>query len=355
MDNVSQNIVVARDELQLELETCLFPPFWSIILKIWDTIPKPDDFDTNIDSQVECLRLFQEKLQDIPTWNKMIVENMVQEIKEKECPYLEELIAGLFVSNVRILTFVRVDGRTKSIQVSLPQKDVFVHKALVKVAKEFYNDPWVMITDNHQSKLNAALVKVQIGLKDAVRHFIPRDQILKTYLVDVLETDQDGQRSETTNRVLETNADPTTYTETKVDADEAELKEDVEEEEEDFDVDMDEEDNSSSSSSSDDEDVVRQVSNEHSIPVVTMPTFDNFKHQNPNSNIVGIDNDPPAQNMQEHENYLQSVTNNTVLQRESMPMYPQQTHTQYQQMPQQTQQPQQQRQQFFDDAEDDEF
>ena len=64
----------------------------------------------------DTLVIFQRKLKNVPHWTSAYVDNEVEKIK-KNCPWFLELLTAVIITNVKILTSVKVSKTKKKIQI----------------------------------------------------------------------------------------------------------------------------------------------------------------------------------------------------------------------------------------------
>ena len=137
------------------------------------------------------LRNFQISLKEIPNWNNIIVEKYINPIKIN-IPYLLDLITAIFISHIKILASVRLKNSDKSIQVKVPNLDLFLHKIIITNAEKIYYKPHIILADKEK-----IINEIQIIIQDSIRNQIPVDKILNEYLEGVFnkETEIDNSIS----------------------------------------------------------------------------------------------------------------------------------------------------------------
>jgi hypothetical protein len=137
------------------------------------------------------LRNFQILLKEIPNWNNIIVEKYINPIKTN-IPYLLDLITAIFISHIKILASVRLKNSDKSIQVKVPNLDLFLHKIIITNAEKIYYKPHIILADKEK-----IINEIQIIIQDSIRNQIPVDKILNEYLEGVFnkETEIDNSIS----------------------------------------------------------------------------------------------------------------------------------------------------------------
>ena len=119
---------------------------------------------------------FQRQLSQIPFWNTYIIQEKTSEITRK-FPYFENLMAACIVSNVKVLSSIRLSSDRPNIKLKLPGVDVFVHELYKQTAQALYYYPTLM--DCGIDKLNETIFE---SIERAIRRLIPFDDILSSYL-----------------------------------------------------------------------------------------------------------------------------------------------------------------------------
>jgi hypothetical protein len=145
-------------------------------------------FDTCKDSKT-VLKTFQEKLCSIIKWNQDIIDKEYSRILENsDCDFLDKLIEAVFISNVQVLSAIRVKDN-KSINIKVPETKNFIHKCYIECARFFYQDPSLL--DDREINLsyfeiqkNIKRSELAIGLciEKTIRDLIPIQEILENYL-----------------------------------------------------------------------------------------------------------------------------------------------------------------------------
>lgn len=133
----------------------------------------------NISKGKKVLLQFQRLLKDVPNWNN----NMMSEHTERmnnNCSWFNDLLAAVFVSNVKILSSVRLRAQNAKISVKMPTNERFIHSCYINAAKDLYKDPY-MFTDGQDidELLTTRFIAV---IMTTVQDMIPIQEILKTYI-----------------------------------------------------------------------------------------------------------------------------------------------------------------------------
>ena len=146
------------------------------------------------DEEEKYLMAFQNFLARVPKWNKTIIENEVNRIKEESnCEYLGDLLTCVHVTQLKILTNVRVGQKQKKLELEVPQLDVFVHKVYIECARKLYKNVFLFETDimpiQKQKYKRDIDNLIRESITDIIRMNMPIENILKAYLDETCEQD----------------------------------------------------------------------------------------------------------------------------------------------------------------------
>ena len=142
------------------------------------------------------LMTFQNMLSRIPTWNSSTIEEERRRIIERSgCQYLEDLITCVHVIQLKILTCIRVGNKQKKIDISIPKLDTFIHKVYIHSARKIYMNVYLFEKGNTPlsvQKNNRELeLIIQECILTAVRESIPTEEIIRAYLDESIEQEEE--------------------------------------------------------------------------------------------------------------------------------------------------------------------
>ena len=142
------------------------------------------------------LMTFQNMLSRIPTWNSSTIEEERRRIIERSgCQYLEDLITCVHVIQLKVLTCIRVGNKQKKIDISIPKLDTFIHKVYIHSARKIYMNVYLFekgITPLAVQKNNRELeLIIQECILTAVRESIPTEEIIRAYLDESVEQEEE--------------------------------------------------------------------------------------------------------------------------------------------------------------------
>tara|TARA_B100001250_G_scaffold183495_2_gene157927 strand:- start:1871 stop:2902 length:1032 start_codon:yes stop_codon:yes gene_type:complete len=192
----SREWTAARDEYTYQLVQSIMPPILEIFENIYNKAK-----DSASEKEDYALVLFQLELQKIPHWNNISIERECKKIISGY-PSLMDHVAAVFVSNIQILSCVRLDTENKKdIHIKIPTRDSFIHKVLIQCAENIFQDPllfWHEISygeKRENTKKKQSLIDESI--KEAIREMLPIQDILKEYLA---ETGKNNSQKDTPDK-----------------------------------------------------------------------------------------------------------------------------------------------------------
>jgi hypothetical protein len=152
---------------------------------------------------------FQNLLSRIPKWNAIIVEEERKRIIERSgCNYLEDLITCVHIIQLKVLTCIRVGNKQKKIDISIPNLDNFIHKVYINVARKLYMNVYLFeknINPLQTQKNNRELeLIVQESILMAIRESIPTEAIIRAYMEESVEQEEEVIIEKLEDPVVET-------------------------------------------------------------------------------------------------------------------------------------------------------
>jgi hypothetical protein len=148
------------------------------------------------DEASKYLMTFQNLLARIPKWNSVIVEEERKRIIERSgCNYLEELITCVHIIQLKVLTCIRVGNKQKKIDIAIPKLDAFIHKVYIHAARKIYMNVYLFeksITPLMiQKNMRELELIVQECILTAIRESIPTEEIIKAYMDEAVEHEEE--------------------------------------------------------------------------------------------------------------------------------------------------------------------
>uniref|UniRef100_A0A6C0D4N3 Uncharacterized protein n=1 Tax=viral metagenome TaxID=1070528 RepID=A0A6C0D4N3_9ZZZZ len=148
------------------------------------------------DEASKYLMTFQNLLSRVPKWNSVIVEEERKRIIERSgCNYLEDLITCVHIIQLKVLTSIRVGNKQKKIDISIPKLDHFIHKVYIHVARKVYMNVYLFeknINPLQMQKNNRELeMIIQECILTSIRESIPTEAIIRAYMDESIEQDEE--------------------------------------------------------------------------------------------------------------------------------------------------------------------
>jgi Family of unknown function (DUF5764) len=192
-DFVLSNLHESRNEWCSRLVSIFCPLVMEGIQSIFQEACKVCD-ETNQKSKY--LMTFQNFILRIPKWNSVIVEEERKRIIERSgCNYLEDLITCVHIIQLKVLTCIRVGNRQKKIDITIPKLDHFIHKVYINVARKVYMNVYLFERgiSNLQIQKNTREFEiiVQECILTTIRESIPTEDIIRAYMDESVEHEEE--------------------------------------------------------------------------------------------------------------------------------------------------------------------
>jgi hypothetical protein len=192
-DFVLSNLQESRNEWCSRLVSIFSPLIIEGVRSIFNESMKMCIENNEID---KYLMTFQNLLSRIPKWNAIIVEEERKRIIERSgCNYLEDLITCVHIIQLKVLTCIRVGNKQKKIDISIPNLDNFIHKVYINTARKLYMNVYLFeknINPLQVQKNNRELeLIVQESILTAIRESIPTEAIIRAYMEESVEQEEE--------------------------------------------------------------------------------------------------------------------------------------------------------------------
>jgi hypothetical protein len=153
------------------------------------------------DEDEKYLMTFQNFLGRVTKWNPEIIQKETERImRESNCNYLEDLLTCVHVTQLKVLTNVRVGSKQKKVTIDIPKLDDFIHRCYIEVARKVYKN--VFLFDRtamplmRQKNLRELELIVKECVLNVIRDNMPIENILKSYLEEGVEETVDEEKTE---------------------------------------------------------------------------------------------------------------------------------------------------------------
>jgi hypothetical protein len=149
------------------------------------------------------IKVFEELLRDIKTWNASISLKNTEVILKNEALF-PNLLAAVFVIHVKILSAIRTDKKSKKINIKLPANEAFVQRCYVECAEDIYRRPEVITNAslNEETRTEQLYERFCSKIHKVIESLIPTSEILQTYLpmpsgdLNIDEDEEDQEEEE---------------------------------------------------------------------------------------------------------------------------------------------------------------
>jgi hypothetical protein len=173
------------------------------------------------DEQEKYLMTFQNFLSRVSKWNNSLVEQETERIiRESKCSYLEDLLTCVHVTQLKVLTSVRVGQKQKKIDLDVPKLSVFIHRVYIETSRKIYKNVYLYDLKatplNHQKNMRECEVIIKECILNVIRESIPIEKILRSYIDKTTETEvtveeeivQEEKKPEPKESVVEEKPEP---------------------------------------------------------------------------------------------------------------------------------------------------
>ncbi len=186
-DALNVNVLnVAKEEYTKSLNSILAPLIYEGIQSIYED-------SENIDNDDDVIRNFQTLLKEVPKWNNQIIKDECDRINET-CDWMHDLITAVFVTNVKILTSVKIVNKGKQFKLKMPNFETFIHAAYIESARQFFHNPFLLykydkITKRNKNK-KEAIKCIHNCIDETIRIMLPVQHILQEYMQGSVEDEE---------------------------------------------------------------------------------------------------------------------------------------------------------------------
>jgi len=139
------------------------------------------------DEKEKYLMTFQNFLTRVPKWNQSIINSETERIiKKSKCNYLDDLISCVHISQLKILTSIRVSNKQKKVDIEIPKVNAFIHNIYIKFARKLYSNVYLFETAISPLQVQKNNRECELICKECIlnviRENIPVDKILRAYI-----------------------------------------------------------------------------------------------------------------------------------------------------------------------------
>ena len=185
MDDYNLNVLSeAKNEYSSRLLNILTP---LIIQGIKSIFNEAVDLCENNDEDEKYLMTFQNFLSRVPNWNSNIItEEKNRIITKSKCNYLEDLLTCVHITQVKILTSIRVSSQQKKIDIDIPKLGDFIHSAYINFARKLYKNIYLFEKNimplDYQKNMRECEILCRESIFEVIRDSMPIEHILRAYM-----------------------------------------------------------------------------------------------------------------------------------------------------------------------------
>ena len=206
----------AKGEYTRQLSVYLVPVLESYILGLLEQAR------TDAPNPQKVLWTFQSLLAAIPDWNQDKVVRETEALqRDCKCDYLEELLTAVFIAHTKVLSAIRLTTKQKKLQITIPKLDHFLHRLLSEAARSLWTNAYLFAETNSiekQKNLRQVSALLQESVLQAIRGLLPVKSILREYLHEDGEEEEDAAPVPTEVVAAEVEAAPEAAPEVKPEA-----------------------------------------------------------------------------------------------------------------------------------------
>jgi hypothetical protein len=190
MDDYNVNVLSeAKNEYSSRLVTILTPLMIEGTKSIFEEACK---LCNDNDEGEKYLMTFQNFLSRVPKWNSTIIEDETKRIITlSQCNYLDDLLTCVHITQLKILTSIRVSQKQKKIDIDIPKLSDFIHKCYIQYARKLYSNVYLfeknILPLSHQKNMREAELICQESILQVVRDGMPVEKILRAYMDETVD------------------------------------------------------------------------------------------------------------------------------------------------------------------------
>ena len=135
---------------------------------------------------------FQNFLSRVTKWNQTLIdEETARIISKSSCSYLEDLLTCVHITQLKILTSIRVSQKQKKIELDIPKLSDFIHKVYIKCARKFYISVYLFEQKisplQYQKNMRECETICKECILNVIRDNMPVEHILRSYMDESVE------------------------------------------------------------------------------------------------------------------------------------------------------------------------
>ena len=184
-----ENLSEAKNEYSARLVNILSPLVIEGLKSLFD---EANDLCIKNGEHSKYLMTFQNFLSRVPKWNSTIIEEETKRIITlSQCNYLDDLLTCVHITQLKILTSIRVSQKQKKIDIDIPKLSDFIHKCYIQYARKLYSNVYLFEKDilplSYQKNMREAELICQESILQVVRDGMPVEKILRAYMDETVD------------------------------------------------------------------------------------------------------------------------------------------------------------------------
>ena len=199
----SMNLVNILTPLLIEGIKSIFKEAWELCI--------------NNEEKGKYLMTFQNFLTRVPKWNQAIINGETERIiSQSGCSYLEDLVTCVHISQLKILTSIRVANKQKKVDIEVPKLTDFIHNIYIKFARKLYSNVYLfeLQIPSLQIQKNNRECEILCNecILNVVRDSMPIEKILRAYI------DQTEEEEIISEKTIEKKIEPESQPESELES-----------------------------------------------------------------------------------------------------------------------------------------
>jgi hypothetical protein len=165
------SIAEAKEEYTKQLTNILRNAVFDKLMEMYRTCKSQTEKKTHI------LIEFQKMLKEVPHWNNAYIDTEIQKI-QNSCSWFKDLVAAIFISNVKILSSVKVKDSKHKLRFKMPDIDLFVHNVYWKSAENVYNNPTLFSLQRIDDSKDEIRSEITNAINETISSILPFEDML---------------------------------------------------------------------------------------------------------------------------------------------------------------------------------
>tara|TARA_B100001109_G_scaffold167009_1_gene136021 strand:+ start:2245 stop:3321 length:1077 start_codon:yes stop_codon:yes gene_type:complete len=174
--------------------------------KILELFKESQEECANSHQDEKVLFTFQEKLEKIPEWDDVTIEQFSRSmIGQSKCDYLEELLQGVFIIHTKILAVIQHHKSSTKSELKLPTIEDFVFQAFINTGREVWKYAYLFTESNdscvYQKNTNIFEKKIESCILETIEDMLPVRELLLEHVKEYVDDDDDDDEPRLQNKL----------------------------------------------------------------------------------------------------------------------------------------------------------